>query len=126
MADEASTRRILEIGAAAVLVVKPARVGGPVVARSIAALAAAAGVPTVLSTFFETGIGIASAVRIAVSIPLVGEERAHGLATAGLLEHDLLATPMIVRAGRMAVPHVLELDAEAMERYAVETTGQVP
>lgn len=122
--DEASARRILELGAAAVLVIKPARVGGPAVARAIAARAADAGVAVVVSTFFETGVGIAAAVRLAASLPRVGEERAHGLATAGLLEHDLLATPMAVAGGRIAPPLVLALDEGALERYAIERIGE--
>jgi o-succinylbenzoate synthase len=122
--DEASARRILELGAAAVLVIKPARVGGPAVARAIAALAADAGVPVIVSTFFETGVGIAAAVRLAASLPRVGEERAHGLATAGLLENDLLATPMAVSGGRISLPPVLALDDAALNRCAVERIGQ--
>lgn len=122
--DEASARRILELGAAAVLVIKPARVGGPAAARAIAARAADAGVAVVVSTFFETGVGIAAAVRLAASLPRVGEERAHGLATAGLLENDLLATPMAVAGGRISLPPVLALDDAALNRYAVERIGQ--
>ena len=49
--------------------VKPARVGGPAVVREIAARAAAAGVPVVVSTFFETGIGTAAAVWTAAELP---------------------------------------------------------
>ena len=82
--------------AADVLVVKPARVGGPGAVAEIAALAAARGVPVVISTLFETGIGIAAALAMAVDLPDVASPRwpeplDHGLATAGLLEHDLLA-----------------------------------
>lgn len=121
--DEAAVRRILDAGAADVLVVKPARVGGPEVGRAIAARAAAAGVSVVLSTFFETGVGTAAAVRAAADLPRVGEERAHGLATTGLLEHDLLATPLVVAAGRITLPASLHLDYEALGRYEVERIG---
>jgi L-Ala-D/L-Glu epimerase len=124
--DDAAVRRILDAGAADVLVVKPARVGGPVVVRAIAARAVEAGVPVVLSTFFETGVGTVAAVHAAAALPPIGPERAHGLATAGLLEHDLLVTPMAVMAGRIYLPHGLELDPEALERYAVEKVGQQP
>jgi L-alanine-DL-glutamate epimerase-like enolase superfamily enzyme len=126
VADEAAAQRILEVGAADFLVVKPARVGGPVVVRAIAAHAAEAGVPVVLSTFFETGIGLVAAVRAAAELPRIGEERAHGLATTGLLEHDLLMKPMAVEAGRIALPSAPELDAAALDRFAVERVGQMP
>jgi L-Ala-D/L-Glu epimerase len=126
VADERSAARVLEAGAADFLVVKPARVGGPAVVRAIAAKAADDGVPVVLSTFFETGVGTAAAVRAAAALPSVGEERAHGLATTSLLEHDLLVAPMIVVAGRIALPPTVEVDAEALERYAAERIGRLP
>ncbi len=113
-ADEAAAslvavRRLLAEGAADVLVVKPARVGGPVAVSEIAAAAGAHGVPVVISTLFETGIGIAAALASAAQLrPLPGARfaapLAHGLATAGLLEHDLLEEPLVVEAGRMHAP----------------------
>ena len=113
-ADEAAAslvavRRLLAEGAADVLVVKPARVGGPVAVAEIAAAAAAHDVPVVISTLFETGIGIAAALMAAAQLRHVPGARfpaplAHGLATAGLLEHDLLEEPLVVEAGRMHAP----------------------
>jgi o-succinylbenzoate synthase len=113
----------LAAGAADVLVVKPARVGGPAIVRAIAARAAAVGVPVVLSTFFETGIGTDAALRAAAELPLLGRERAHGLATAGLLAHDLLKAPAAVVDGRIAVPAALAVDEGALERFMVERAG---
>jgi L-alanine-DL-glutamate epimerase-like enolase superfamily enzyme len=128
----AAARSILAADAADVLVVKPARVGGPVAVAEIAAGAAAAGVPVVVSTLFETGIGIAAARAAAAALPEVagrgGTVRLpHGLATAGLLEHDLLRDPLAVEAGSMTAPGgqgsgglgVL-LDDRALRRFAVE------
>ncbi len=119
--SEKTAMEILTAGAADVLVVKPARVGGPGVVRAIAEQALLAGVPVVLSTFFETGIGTAAALRAAAALPIVGRKRAHGLATAGVLVHDLLVTPMPMANGRLAVPRRLSVDAEALERFTVET-----
>lgn len=128
-ADEAvysanAVRRILAEGAADVLVVKPARVGGPVAVAEIAAVAAGSGVPVVLSTLFETGIGISAARACAVGLP---GGLAHGLATAGLLEHDLLALPLVVEDGLMIAPGGpgsgglgIRLDDGALRRFAVE------
>lgn len=136
-ADEAvhapsAARRVLAASAADVLVVKPARVGGPAAVAEIAAGAAVAGVPVVVSTLFETGIGIAAARAAAVALPDVagrgGTVRLpHGLATAGLLEHDLLREPLAVEAGHMEAPGgegsgglgVL-VDDRALRRFAVE------
>jgi L-alanine-DL-glutamate epimerase-like enolase superfamily enzyme len=128
-ADEAvysthAVRRILAEGAADVLVVKPARVGGPVAVAEIAAVAAGSGVPVVLSTLFETGIGISAARACAAGLP---GGLAHGLATAGLLEHDLLALPLAVEDGLMIAPGGpgseglgIRLDDGALRRFAVE------
>ena len=54
----------------------------------------------------------------------------HGLATAGLLEHDLLAGSLIVEDGRMRAPRRagsgglgIVLDERALERFRVEAIG---
>ena len=126
IASGRAARAVLDAGAADVLVLKPARVGGPRAVAAIAADAAAAGVPVVLSTFFETGIGIAAALRAAADLPASSPERAHGLATAAILEHDLLTASIPVAAGRMTVPHRLFVDDEALRHYALETVEWNP
>jgi L-alanine-DL-glutamate epimerase-like enolase superfamily enzyme len=147
-ADEAVTsvraaRLLLEADAVDVLVVKPARVGGPVATAEIAALAADRGVPVVVSTLFETGVGIAAGLAVAAALPVLptagsGTEPDHGLATAGLLEHDLLVEGLVIGDGRMRVPDRadgatdgaprtgglgIRLDERAVARYAVESIG---
>lgn len=141
-ADEAArsigaVRGLLAAGAADVLVVKPARVGGPVAVAEIAAAAAARGVPVVLSTLFETGIGVAAARAAAAALPIVrwpaaGATRGrgtlpHGLATAGLLEHDLLRLPLEVEEGAIAAPGGagtgalgIAIDDRAVRRFGAE------
>jgi L-Ala-D/L-Glu epimerase len=119
--SEAAAAAAISAGAADVLVLKPARVGGPVVIRAIAALAATAGLPVVLSTFFETGVGTAAAIRAAARLPLVGSERAHGLGTAGFLEHDLLTESCGVTGGRVRLPDTVLLDERALRRYTIDT-----
>ncbi len=137
-ADEAAesigaVRALLAADAADVLVVKPVRVGGPVAVAEIAARAADRGVPVVVSTLFETGVGAAAALAAAAALPsvtgaLVPGSLAHGLATAGLLEHDLLAAPLHVGAGRMTAPGGpgsgglgIAVDDRAVARFATET-----
>ncbi|MFL5673532.1 MAG: mandelate racemase/muconate lactonizing enzyme family protein [Chloroflexota bacterium] len=141
-ADEAAAsirdvRDLLEAEAADVLVIKPVRVGGADAVAEIAAMAAARGVPVVLSTLFETGIGIASALAMAERLPAVGGSRwpeplDHGLATAGLLEHDLLMRSLIVDDGRMVPPRGeaagalgVVLDERALARFRVDAVGAV-
>lgn len=135
-ADEAVTSpeaaiALVELGAADVLVVKPARVGGPGAAAAISAVAAESGVPVVISSLFETGIGLAAAVACAAALPDVdgwpAAERDHGLATAGVLAHDLLLEPLRIEAGRIRAPFApgsgglgFAVDEQAVERYAVD------
>jgi L-alanine-DL-glutamate epimerase-like enolase superfamily enzyme len=142
-ADEAAAsivavRRLLAEGAADVLVVKPARVGGPVAVAEIAAAAAAHGVPVVVSTLFETGIGISAALSAAMVLPSVEGARfpaplAHGLATFGLLEHDLLDEPLVVESGRMHAPGGdgagrlrVRVSRPAVARFAAEFVEATP
>lgn len=121
---------LLDAGAADVLVVKPARVGGPGAVAVIAAEAAERGVPVVISSLFETGIGLAAAIACAATLPDVpgwpAARRAHGLATAGVLAHDLLSTPLIEEAGRIRAPFAagsgglgFVVDEAALDRYGV-------
>lgn len=136
-----AVRELLEADAIDALVVKPVRVGGPVVAAEIADLAAARGVPVVISTLFETGVGIAAALAIAAALPNVpssrgageaggpraGGSRDHGLATAGLLEHDLLVDGLVLDDGRLRAPGGagsgrlgIRVSERALERYGQE------
>jgi len=125
--SEGSARAALSDKAADVLIVKPARVGGLAATLRIANAASAVGASAVLGTFFETGVGIAAVLRIAAAMRgergLEGPpalETAHGLATAGLLIHDLLAVPLAIEKGRMAVPAVVALDEAEVDRYTLE------
>ena len=135
-ADEAVTSpevaaTLVEQGVADVLVLKPARVGGPGAVAAIAIHAAALGVPVVISSLFETGIGLAAAIAAAAALPDVpgwpAAQRDHGLATSGLLEHDLLAAPLVLEGGRIRAPFAdgagglgIVVDDAALERYGVD------
>jgi L-alanine-DL-glutamate epimerase-like enolase superfamily enzyme len=120
--DLEAAARLLAVGAADVLVVKPSRVGGPLAAARLARVAAAAhGVATVISTMFESGVGLAAASQVAAA--LSGPARAHGLATADLLVSDLLIDGPRVVGGRLAIPAGsglgVVLDLAAVERFRV-------
>lgn len=114
----AAARRLIEAGAVDVLVVKPVRVGGAVETLRIAALAAQAGVPLVLSTFYETGIGLAAALHVAAALP-AGDET-HGIATADLLASDLLALRPRMAAGWADVPDAPGLGVETSPDLVAE------
>jgi L-alanine-DL-glutamate epimerase-like enolase superfamily enzyme len=59
------------------------------------------------------------ALHVAASLP--GSGLAHGLATASLLESDLLAQPLRLERGRLYLPESpglgVDLDEAAMTRY---------
>ena len=125
--SEGSARAALVERAADVIVVKPARVGGSGAAMRIVEAASATGASAVLGTYFETGVGIASVLRIASAwrgagraLEEAGLEPAHGLATAGVLAHDLLAVPLPIEKGRMAVPAAVRLDEREVNRFELE------
>ncbi len=68
VASRSAARALLEAGAADVLVVKPARVGGALEALAIAEEAAAVGVGVTISTLLETGVGLVTALHVAASL----------------------------------------------------------
>lgn len=115
----AAAEALLAAGGVDVLVVKPTRVGGFRAGRAIADRAADTGVGVIVSTLFETGVGIAAALHLAATLPDDG--RAHGLATADLLSTDLLVKPLAIHAGRMPLPAGsglgVTLDRAAVERH---------
>ncbi|HET7727610.1 MAG TPA: mandelate racemase/muconate lactonizing enzyme family protein [Candidatus Limnocylindrales bacterium] len=124
-ADEAVTdpdaaAELLLAGACDVVVVKPARVGGPRAAHDIVTAATEAGLIATVSTLYETGVGIAAALHVAAAAP---GDRAHGLGTIGLLEDDLVADGLEIRDGRMHVPTApglgIGIDRAALAWYAL-------
>ena len=122
--SRADAAAVLGADAADVLIVKPARVGGPAETLAIARDAVARDVGVTVSTLLETGVGLAAALRCAARLPGGNEAWAHGLATSELLEHDLLATPIEVHDGRVALPVApLVLDDDAVARFAVDRVG---
>ncbi len=97
----AAVARIIAARAAQVLVVKPLVVGGLTRARAIVEMASTAGLPVVVTTTVDTGVATAAALHLAAGLP---PGTACGLATAQLLASDLLAKPLAVVEGAMAVP----------------------
>jgi L-alanine-DL-glutamate epimerase-like enolase superfamily enzyme len=122
VASVAAAEALLVAGAVDALVVKPARVGGLAAARRVGELAYSAGVPVILSTFFETGVGVGGALGVAAALAGIRPPGVaaldHGLATTDLLEDDLLTVPVLVERGR-AESAGGPPDAAAIERYRV-------
>jgi len=103
VATEAGARRLLEAGAADVVILKPATLCGPARALEIAAQARQAGVEVVFSHTFESAVGARHVLHCAAAW---GDPLAiHGLGTAGLFAADV-AAPVACRAGLAEVSGV--------------------
>lgn len=112
---------LLEAGATDVLILKPMVLGGPAATLRMVDLASAAGVDTVVTSTLETGVGLAAAAHAAAALPAPG--RACGLATATLLEDDLLVEPLRIEQGSLLLPEGaglgVHVDWERLRRYTV-------
>ena len=91
VATAAGARQLLEAGAADVLVLKPATLGGPAQALGIAASARRAGCEVVFSHAFESGVGARQVLHCAAAWGDAGA--IHGLDTRGLFVDDVGDAP---------------------------------
>lgn len=89
-------------GAADILVVKVAPLGGVTPALSIAA---ACGLPVVVSSALDTSIGIRAGIALAAALPDL--PYACGLGTASLLGADVVRSPLLPVAGAIEVGSVI-------------------
>ncbi|MFK5688715.1 o-succinylbenzoate synthase [Ornithinimicrobium sp. LYQ92] len=102
-ADESIRRaedplRVARMGAADLVVVKVAPLGG--VARATRVVEGA-GLPAVVSSALDTSVGLALGVRLAAALPRL--EHDCGLGTAALLEQDVVPAPLLPVDGRIDV-----------------------
>jgi o-succinylbenzoate synthase len=79
------------------LVLKPARIGGIVATRELAARAQAAGMEVVLTSVVDSAVGVTAAAHLAAA---VAPDLAHGLATLDWLAADVAPAPLL-REGRL-------------------------
>jgi L-alanine-DL-glutamate epimerase-like enolase superfamily enzyme len=93
-------RRVLQAGAADVVVLKPALLGGPFAAWEIAEAAQVGGIPAVVTTALDAAVGRLGALHLAAALAGSfpdGRWPACGLATGDLLADDVAATPTVER-----------------------------
>jgi len=101
VASEHGMQRLLAAGAADVVVLKSASLGGPGRALELASLARQAGMRVVFTHAFESAIGALHALHCAAAWG--DAEGIHGLVTAGLFEADVGEVPGC-HDGHVAVP----------------------
>ena len=112
-------------GAADVAVVKCAPLGGVRRALTVAAaVEAAAGMPVVVSSALETGVGLAAELALAGALPRL--ELACGLGTLALLAGDVTAGTVPGPPGTLLVPaRPPAPDPQLLERYALRDPDRV-
>jgi len=118
-ADESIRRaadplRVRATGAADIVVLKVQPLGG---VRAALDVAAACGLPAVVSSAVETSVGIAAGVALAAALPEL--PYACGLATLSLLEGDVTADPLAPRDGLLQVRRPAP-DPERLTRWEAD------
>jgi o-succinylbenzoate synthase len=110
--------RVARLGAADLVVVKVAPLGGVAAALEIVE---ACGLPAVVSSALDTSVGIAAGVALAAALPSL--EHACGLGTVGLFDHDVSATPWRPSRGLLTTGRA-EPDAQALADLAAPPDRQ--
>jgi L-alanine-DL-glutamate epimerase-like enolase superfamily enzyme len=120
--DLETARRIIEMSAARVLVLKPQRLGGFRPCLQVMEEASRAGVRCVVTTSIEAGVGTAACLHLAAALP--PGSPASGLATADLLASELTTPHLAIENGVMRVPTEpglgVTLDAKAAAPFLGE------
>lgn len=101
---EVAPQRVVEAGAADVLVVKPMVVGGVDRAGEVARMARESGLGTVLTSTVDAAVARTAAVHLCASLP---DPAPAGLATADRLAADVGEDPVTVVGGRASVPQAV-------------------
>ena len=107
-------RRLARLKAADAAVLKVQPLGG--VAPALA-VAEAAGVPAIVTSMFETSVGLAAGLALAAALPEL--PYACGLGTATFLAADVVADPLLPEGGMLRLRRPVP-DAALLRRYQVE------
>jgi O-succinylbenzoate synthase len=118
-ADESIRRaedplKVRAAGAADIVVLKAQPLGG---VRSALEIAAACGLPVVVSSAVESSVGLAAGVALAAALPAL--DHACGLATMSLLAGDVTAAPLAEAGGELPV-RPADVDEAALARFEVD------
>ncbi|MCC6007332.1 MAG: hypothetical protein JJU40_06625 [Rhodobacteraceae bacterium] len=117
----AHARRIIETGAADVLILKAPRLGGPDSTLEIIDLAHAAGLRSTVTASLETSVGLHAALQLGVLLP--APPAPCGLGTARFFAADVAPPPPIVD-GHMMLPTIPGLGVDPGEWW--ESGGKIP
>ena len=109
---ESDPLRVARAGAADLLVVKVAPLGG---VRRALDIVAQAGLPAVVSSALDTSVGIRAGLALAAALPEL--PYACGLGTVSLFESDITTDPLVSDDGAIRLRDAAA-DAGLLERYA--------
>jgi len=104
-------RRLARLAAADAVVVKVQPLGGVAAAMAVVE---AAGVPAIVSSLYETSVGIAAGLALAAALPEL--PWACGLGTAALLDGDVVIDPLVPVGGELVVRRPTP-DPALLDRY---------
>jgi O-succinylbenzoate synthase len=104
--------KVARAGAADLVVVKVAPLGG---VRRALEIVAEAGLPAVVSSALDTSVGIRAGLALAAALPEL--PYACGLGTVSLLEADVVREPLVPDDGRIPLRDALPDDG-LLQRYA--------
>ncbi|CAN5888478.1 o-succinylbenzoate synthase [soil metagenome] len=107
-----AVRRLVELEAADVLVIKVQSLGGVLEAMRVIEVS---GLPAIVSSMLETSIGISAGVALAAALEYLPYPC--GLGTVSLLNGDLVADSLLPEGGSIPVRRP-EVDESLLERYA--------
>ena len=110
--DLDDARRLRRLDAADAVVVKVQPLGGVAAALEVAE---AAGVPAIVSSLYETSVGLAAGVALAAALPDL--PYACGLGTGALLDGDVVRDRLVPDGGELVVRRPVP-DPDLLERYA--------
>jgi len=111
--DVGSARALARLAAADAVVLKVQALGGVGAALGVAE---AAGVPAIVTSMYETSVGLAAGLALAAALPEL--PYACGLGTASLLAADVVADPLVPVDGGLHVRRPT-VDPDLVGRYAV-------
>jgi O-succinylbenzoate synthase len=111
--DVDDARRLAALGAADALVVKVQPLGGFAATLDVVA---AAGVPAIVSSMYESSVGLAAGLALAAALDEL--PFACGLGTAGMFAADVVADPLVPLDGWLVVRRPVP-DSRLLARYEV-------
>lgn len=118
---------IIANGAADIIIIKAARLGGLRNSLEVIHASQQAGIPAVVTSSLESGIGLTAGVHLAANANQ--HDFAHGLATGLLFPEDLLMEPMLPTKGFIDVPGNsglgIQVDGNQLKAYETGTIGSV-